>query len=62
MPKQLIALFTRLLEALLNAINRANKKKAADSPASTIANGGRVQQSDKTFSDLAEQSERDRTE
>lgn len=55
-------LFIRLLEALLNALNVFNKKRAADNSAATIANGGRVQQSDKSFADLADEANGDRTE
>ena len=49
----------RLIEVVLNAINRKRKKDYADDPASAIANGDRVQQSDETFADLAKRSKRD---
>ena len=55
-------LIIRLLEAILYAINRINKKRAAGNPADTIANGGRVQHSDESFSDLADRADSDRTE
>lgn len=52
----------RLGNAILNAINKHKAKSAADNPADTIANGGGVQQSEKSFSDLAKQSKRDSAE
>ena len=51
-----IAVIVRVLKGVLNAINRENKKDAANDPANTVANGGRVQQSSKSFSDLADKS------
>ena len=55
-----LAVLTRILKGILNAINRKNKKDAANDPASTIANGDSgVQQSNKSFSDLADKSKRD---
>jgi len=54
-----LAVLTRILKGVLDAINRKNKKDAANDPANAVANGGSVQQSDKSFSDLAEQSKRD---
>ncbi|MFL7022231.1 hypothetical protein [Vibrio cyclitrophicus] len=56
-----IAVLIRILKGVLNAINRKNKKDAANDPANTVANGGRVQQSSKSFSDLADKPERDPT-
>lgn len=52
--------FARLIEVILNAINRKNKKDASDGPAEFISD--RVQQSDKSFKDLAAKSKRDRAE
>ena len=56
-----IAVLIRILKGVLNAINRKNKKDAANDPANTVANGGRVQQSSKLFSDLTDKPERDPT-
>ena len=53
------ALVARLIKGVLNAVNRKSKKDAADNPADTIANGGVVQQSNKTFADLADKPKRD---
>jgi len=52
----------RLLEGVMNAINRKSKKDAADDPADTIANGGRVRESEQSFSDMASKSGSDKTE
>lgn len=49
----------RVVNAVLNTINRVNKKRAADDAANTVANGGRVRKSDKSFDELADESERD---
>ena len=49
----------RLLEAILNAINRSKKKDMATSAAESIANGGRVQYSRKTIADIPDEHERD---
>ena len=49
----------RVVNAVLNTINRVNKKRAADDAANTVANGGRVRKSDKSFDELADEYERD---
>ena len=56
-----IAVIVRVLKGVLNAINRKNKKDAANDPANAVANGGSVQQSDKSFSELADKPKRDST-
>jgi hypothetical protein len=58
-----VSFLIRLLEVLANVFNRSKKKKYAEDPAGTIANDpdGRVRESDKTFSDLANETERDKT-
>lgn len=58
----LLKVIGRLLEGLINAVNRYNSKKATDNPADTIANGSTVLHSDKTFTELSEQSKRDKPE
>ncbi|WP_277207082.1 hypothetical protein [Vibrio misgurnus] len=55
----LLQALARLLNALLDAINRSRKVAAGDAPSEHIANGGRVQHSDKTFADLANPPKRD---
>ncbi len=57
-----LGIILRILEAIANAINRKKKRDAADDPASTIANGGRVHKSGKKYTDLADESERDGAE
>lgn len=57
-----LGILARILEAIANAINRKKKKDAANDPANTIANGGRVHKSKLKYSDLADESERDGAE
>lgn len=56
-----LTVVTRILKGVLNAINRKNKKDAANDPANAVANGGSVQQSDKSFSELADKPKRNST-
>ncbi|HFG1962405.1 TPA: hypothetical protein ACGF38_002994 [Vibrio cholerae] len=56
---ELLSLFMRLVNAILDSINRSRKHAATDSPSEHIANGGLVQRSEKTFADLANQPHRD---
>lgn len=56
-----LELITRLIRWFINENNRNKEKQYTDDPANTISNGGRVQQSDKTFTELAEQAKRDPT-
>jgi len=51
----------RIANGVMDALNRSKKKKYADNSDGTIANGGRVQHSSKTFSDLADEPERNKT-
>lgn len=55
-------LIVRLLNAIIEAINREKKAEAVSNPADAISNGGSVHKSKESFSDLAEQSKRDRVE
>lgn len=62
-----LALFVRILGGIANVLNMRKKKKYTEDPAGTIANDpdgvdGGVQQSDKSFSDLASEAERDRVD
>jgi len=53
---------TRVLNAIFTLYNKWSKKRASDNPSSTIANGGDVMQSDKSFSDLASKPDSNRIE
>lgn len=53
-----LELITRLIRWFINENNRNKEKQYTDDPAHTISNDGRVQQSDKTFTELAEQTKR----
>jgi hypothetical protein len=53
-----LELLRRLLEGAINAFNRQKKRDYTDNVSDAIANGGRVRKSDKSFSELADQSER----
>ena len=57
--KLTIELLSRILDAIFNAINKQNVKKAEDDPADTIAGDGTVVQLDKEFTDISDKSERD---
>ncbi|MFM2589451.1 hypothetical protein [Vibrio sp. TBV020] len=52
----------RMLEGILDACNREKKRSYADDSADAISNGGSVQHSEQSFSDLANKSKRDQTE
>ncbi|MGB5802776.1 MAG: hypothetical protein WBH21_01990 [Vibrio anguillarum] len=52
-------LLARLLNGLLDAINRKRAKDAQDNVSDNLSNGGDVVQSDKSFSDLASKTKRD---
>lgn len=60
--KSFLALLGRLGNAILNAVNKAKRKDAIDDPAGNISNGGRVRESDESFSDLASKPRSDKTE
>lgn len=51
---------SRIIDGALDAYNRKVKKDASDNPAEFISD--RVQQSDKSFNDLAEKPKRDRAD
>ena len=52
----------RIVEAILNAINRGNELDAKDNTAEYLADSDSVPKSDKSFSDLSSESKRDRAE
>jgi len=52
----------RIVEAILNAINRGNELDAINNPAEHLADSNSVPKSDESFSDLSSESKRDRTE
>lgn len=59
---KLAALIVRVINAILDAINRKKKSDAANDAANTIANGGGVRKSKQSYSDLAEQPRRNKSE
>lgn len=59
--KSALVVITRILEAILYAFNSKKKSDARDNPADTLADGGRVQQSDESFDSISRKSERDTT-
>ncbi len=61
--KKFAELLVRLLAVALNLFNRKKAKEYADDPATAIANSDSgVRRSNKTFTELAAESKRDRTE
>ena len=52
----------RIVEAILNAINRGNELDAKNNPAEYLSDSDSVPKSDKSFSDLSSESKRDRAE
>ena len=52
----------RIVEAILNAINRGNEIDSRNNPAEHLADSDSVPKSDKSFSDLSSESKRDRAE
>jgi hypothetical protein len=59
---KLAALIVRVINAILDAINHKKKADAANDAADAIANGGRVRESEQSYSDLASKSRSDKTE
>ena len=57
-----VKVLARVIKGILNALNQKKQQDYVDKPADALANGGRVQQSDKSFAELASESERDSTE
>ena len=57
--KAWVELLTRLLNGLLNAINRKRAKDAQNNISDSLSNGGNVMQSDKTFAELSRKVDRD---
>jgi hypothetical protein len=56
---KLAELIARIVNAIIDAINRGKKADAANNPADAIANGGSVLKSDKSFAELADEPRRD---
>lgn len=52
----------RLINAILDAINRKNKSDAHDNAANTIANGNRVRESEQSYADMASKSRSNKAE
>lgn len=59
---KLSALIVRVINAILNAINRKKKADAANDAADAIANGGGVRESEQSYSDMADKSRSDKAE
>jgi hypothetical protein len=60
---KLIGLAAQLTNIALKVVNYARRKRYLEDPARTVAgDDGRVQQSDKSFSELAERPERHQAE
>ena len=59
---KLAALLVRVINAILDAINRKKKADAANNSANAIANGGRVRESERSYSELAGKSRSDKSE
>lgn len=57
--KSLVNLVVRISNGILDAINRKNKRDAANDSANNLANGGRVRKYEKSIGDLPEQSRGD---
>ena len=57
--KSLADLLVRISNGILDAINRKNKRDAANDSANYLASGGRVRKSEKSIGDLPEQSRGD---
>lgn len=55
-------LIASIINAIIDAINRKKKADAANNAADTIANGGRVLDSDETYTDMAGKSRSDKPE
>lgn len=57
---ELTALIVRAIKDIFYAINKHNKKDAAENVADNLSNGGDVLHSDKTITDLAGEPESDK--
>jgi hypothetical protein len=57
-----VALLTRVLNGIFDAINKHNVEKAVDNPADTLANGGELYESDQTFAELSAKAKRYKAE
>ena len=62
MMKAVPEAIARLANATMDAINRKKKRDAANHAADTIANGKRVRHSEQAYSDMADESGRDKPE
>lgn len=58
---KIVEVIARIVEAILNAINRGNELDAKNNPAEYLADSDSVPKSDRSFSDLSAESKRDRT-
>lgn len=59
---KIVEVLARIVEAILNAINRGNELDAKNNPAEYLSDSDSVPKSDRSFSDLSSESKRDRAE
>ena len=59
---KIIEVIARIVEAILNAINRGNELDAKNNPAEYLADSDSVPKSEKSFAELSAESKRDRAE
>lgn len=57
---KIVEVIARIVEAILNAINRGDELDAKNNPAEYLAGSDSVPKSNKSFSDLSAESKRDR--
>lgn len=58
----IINLIVRVVNGVLYAINVKNKEDAIKDPANTLSDGGRVYESEQSFSDLSNPDEHDKVD
>lgn len=54
-----VELLVRILNGIMNAWNKHKVKDATDNPADTLADGGKLHKSDRTFTDISNGVKRD---
>ena len=59
---KIVEVIARIVEAILNAINRGNELDAKNNPSEYLADSDSVPKSDKSFTDISSESKRDRAE
>ena len=56
-----VALLTRILNGIFDAVNKNKVKKAVDNPADTIADGGELYESGQSVADISKKAKRHKT-